>query len=167
MAILISLVNLFLFTPNLSAIMEQAQMEQPAATAPATTSADQSGTDQSATDQGGSAPTAEDMAMAEKVIGTTEIVGAAIYVLLGLLFWYFIARRGNNVFKWIWAVLAVLAILASLGNIGATFAFSTIGGILALVVLVIGIINIVLVFLPASRPWFAGGAKAGPADGTA
>ena len=105
--------------------------------------------------------------MAEKVIGGAEIGGAVVYVLLGLLFWYFIARRGNNVFKWIWVVLAVLGILASLGNLGATFAFSVIGGILALAVLAIGVVNIVLVFLPASRPWFSGGAKAGPADGPA
>ena len=163
LAIIIGLINLFVFTPNMSQMMEQAQMEQPATTAPATTG----GSDQSAGSDAAAAPTADEMAMAGKVIGTVEIVMAVVYVLLGVLFWYFIARRGNNVFKWIWVVLAVLGILGTLANIGATFAFSVIGGILGLVVLAIGVINIVLVFLPASRAWFSGGARAGGADAAA
>lgn len=122
-AIVIGLVNLFVFTPNI------AHMSVP-----------------------GEAPT--DAAMAQKAVGWIEVVVAVVYVLLGLLFWHFIARKGNNVFKWIWVVLAILGILGSLSNLGMTFDFSMIGGILALIVLAIGVVNIVLLFMPASRPWF-------------
>jgi len=132
-AIVIGIINLFVFTPNLADM-----------SAPGTTGAD--------------------MATAQKAIGWIEVVVAVIYVLLGLLFWYFIARKGNNVFKWIWVVLAVLGILGSLANLGQTFDFSVIGGILALIVLAIGVVNIALIFLPSSRPWFNRAARAA-ADG--
>ncbi|MEQ8501644.1 MAG: hypothetical protein RIB84_19745, partial [Sneathiellaceae bacterium] len=125
-AIVLGIVNLLVFTPSMTTMMEQAQMEQPATTAPATTGS----TDSTAGSTETSAMPAAEMAMAEKAIGTMEIIGVVIYVGLGVLFWYFIARRGNNVFKWIWVVLAVLGILGSLANLGATFAFSAIGGII-------------------------------------
>lgn len=152
-AIVLGIVNLLVFTPSMSTMMEQAQMEQPAATAPATDAPSGAGIAETK-----ESPAAE-MAMAAKVIGTMEIVVAVVYVLLGLVFWYFIARRGSHIFKWIWVVLAVLGILGSLANLGATFAFSAIGGIIGLVVMVIGVVNVVLIFLPASRPWFSGGAR--------
>lgn len=150
-AIIIGIINLFVFTPSVDDMMNMTEMEQTTATAPATTAPATTGDTAAAP---ATAPTAEEMAMVEKAVGWGEIIVAIVYVLLGLLFWYFIARKGNNVFKWIWVVLAVLGILGSLANLGATFAFSVIGGILALIVLVIGIVNIVLLFLPASKPWF-------------
>lgn len=153
-SVILAVINLLVFSPSVSDLMQMVPAEE-AATGPADTGTADRGTAAPA------APTPEELAMADKVVGTGEIIGAVVYVLVAALFWYFIARRGNNVFKWIWVVLAVLAVLSMLANLGMTFAFSVIGGIIGLIVLLLYIAEIVLLFLPASRPWFDGAARAG------
>lgn len=79
---------------------------------------------------------------------------AVIGVLIQALLWYFIARRGSVVAKWIFVVLTVLAILSSLWGLAMAGAASMVIGVLGVATIVLQAIAIWLLFRPDTPAWF-------------
>ena len=75
---------------------------------------------------------------------------------INLLLWFFIARRGSNVAKWIWTVLVVIG---ALGLIPRMLQGTFTPGLLGVVTVVVVVLNLVatwMLFRPDARAWFAG-----------
>lgn len=80
-------------------------------------------------------------------------VTASIGLGIQLLLWYFIARRGSVIAKWILVVLTVIGLVTSalgLAN-GDTMTLTAIIGVM---LMVLQVVALVLVFRPDTRPWF-------------
>jgi hypothetical protein len=82
-------------------------------------------------------------------------VTMAIAIAINIAFWYFIARRGSNVVRWIYAVLTVVGVLGVAFTLisGALFA-DPIGGTASIVSTALSIICVWLIFRPDAQPWF-------------
>lgn len=89
-----------------------------------------------------------------------QVGEASVYItilfglVLQLLLWYFVARRGSVVAKWIFVVLTVATILFT-----APALFSGGGGTILIAVInvaliVLQVIAIILLFRGDARPWF-------------
>ena len=78
------------------------------------------------------------------------LIGFAITLSL----WFFIARKGSAVAKWIATVLVVLGVMGSV----FTFLFRTypqsLSGIISVATLVLQVIAIVMLFRPDTKKWF-------------
>ena len=93
---------------------------------------------------------------------TVMIVSVVLGAVISLLLWYFVARRGSVVAKWIVTVFFAIGLLAFLRNLfitdlnmGAMVAFSV-------VTIALQAIAVAMLFRPDAKPWF-GEAPAGPA----
>jgi hypothetical protein len=85
----------------------------------------------------------------EAAVAILAFVYVAILVLLILL----ASRRASNVARWLLALIVVAELVFTLPHIGATLAAGTVGLIETLqLAMMTG--AVVLLFLPASRPWF-------------
>ncbi|WP_260598215.1 hypothetical protein [Sphingomonas endolithica] len=78
------------------------------------------------------------------------LIGFAITLAL----WYFIARRGSAVAKWIATVFLVLGLLGLLITLPMGTYPKGIGGILGIVSTVLQVIAIWLLFRPDTKVWF-------------
>lgn len=82
--------------------------------------------------------------------------GLIVGVGISLLLWYFIAKKGSVVAKWILTVLFVLGLIAVLvAAAGNTFP-TGLPGIVSIVVLVLQAVSVYLLFRPDSKRWFDG-----------
>lgn len=81
-------------------------------------------------------------------------------ILVQLLLWYFIARRGSVVAKWIFVVLSGLGVVFSLFSLVTKGSPSIPVGVIDVALLVLQVIAIMLVFRPDTRPWFGENAGA-------
>lgn len=92
--------------------------------------------------------------MGEGFMQGAMIGGAVLTSLVTLLLWYFAARRGSAVAKWI------ITVLAGLGVIGFLFSFVTpapvpiLTRVLGLLVLVLQVAAVVHLFRPDTKAWF-------------
>lgn len=82
-------------------------------------------------------------------------VTMAISIGINLLLWYFIARRGSVVAKWILVVLFAIGILGVVsmavgGTTPPTF------NVVAVIALVLQVVAVVMLFRPDTKPWFGG-----------
>lgn len=92
-------------------------------------------------------------------LGATATVAAggmiAVGVVIALLLWFFIARRGSNVAKWILVVFTVFAI----GSLAVGFSSGAVifdaGGIVRIVAVALQTAAVVLLFRPDAATWFA------------
>jgi hypothetical protein len=87
----------------------------------------------------------------EAAVAILACVYVAILVLLILL----ASRRASNVARWLLALIVVVELVFTLPSLGATLAAGTIGLVSTLQLLMMTV-AVVLLFLPASRPWFRG-----------
>lgn len=76
-----------------------------------------------------------------------------ISLVINALMWFFIARRGSTVAKWIFVVLFAIGILGVVsmvagGTIPPTF------NIVAVIALVLQVIAVVMLFRPDTKSWF-------------
>lgn len=78
------------------------------------------------------------------------LIGFAITLTL----WYFIARRGSAVAKWIATVFLVLGLLGLLISLPTGNYPQGIGGVFGIVSTVLQVIAIWLLFRPDTKPWF-------------
>jgi hypothetical protein len=91
---------------------------------------------------------------------TAQFGTAIVYIVAGvglaiqLLLWFFIARRGSVIAKWIFVVLTALAVISGIWGLATTGASSPIIGILGVVMLVLQVIAIWLLFSPDTPAWF-------------
>lgn len=81
-------------------------------------------------------------------------VVAAIGLLIQLLLWYFITRRGSVVAKWIFIVLTGLALCSGLWGLVMSGATSVVIGVLGAAMLILQAIAIWLLFRPDTPAWF-------------
>ena len=94
-----------------------------------------------------------DPAVAESGLGGTFLIGTyAIGVAISLLLWYFVARRGSVVAKWILVLFFVLGLLMLPGSIIGAPLLLIIGTIVATV---LQALSIWFLFRPESKSWFA------------
>ena len=92
-------------------------------------------------------------------LGSTATVAAggmiAVGVVVALLLWFFIARRGSNIARWILVVFTVFAI----GSLAIGFSSGAVildaGGIVRIVAVALQTAAIVFLFRPDAAPWFA------------
>lgn len=83
------------------------------------------------------------------------VVIAIVSVLVQLLLWYFIARMGSNVARWIWIILFALGMI----NVAAMFEifeYSVLLGTIGLIIVGMQVFGIFLLFRPESNAWFKG-----------
>lgn len=91
-------------------------------------------------------------------MGSTATVAAggmiAAGILIALLLWFLIARRGSNVAKWILVVFTVFAV----GSLAIGFSTGAVildaGGILRLVAVALQTAAVVFLFRPDAAVWF-------------
>ena len=89
--------------------------------------------------------------------GPGFLVGTVVAgLIIQLLLWYFIARRGSSVAKWVLVLLFVLGLIfvATSPPIGG------IATILGVVTLLLDLAAIWMLFRPDARSWCAGGGSA-------
>ncbi|WP_294327822.1 hypothetical protein [uncultured Sphingomonas sp.] len=92
-------------------------------------------------------------------MGSTATVAAggmiAIGVLIALLLWFFIARRGSNVAKWILVVFTVFAIGSLVIGFSTGAVILDAGGIVRIVAVALQAAAVAFLFRPDAAPWFA------------
>lgn len=81
-------------------------------------------------------------------------VPIVIGVLIQLALWYFIARRGSVVAKWIFVILTGLGALWAVFGLATRGAPNPAAGVVDVASIVLQVIAIVLLFRPDTRPWF-------------
>ena len=88
-------------------------------------------------------------------------MGATIAIGIGisLLLWYFVARRGSVVAKWIVTIFFALGLIGILRTLGADMAAPG-TGIFAVAVLALQAGAVFMLFRPDTKAWFGGGAAA-------
>jgi hypothetical protein len=98
-------------------------------------------------------------------VGSASVYATVLFgVVLQLLLWYFVARRGSVIAKWIFVLLTAATILFSvptlLGGTSGSVAMTVIN--IALVVL--QLVAVVLLFRADARDWFGEGVGEDEAD---
>lgn len=79
----------------------------------------------------------------------------AIGVVIALLLWFFIARRGSNVAKWILVVFTVFAIGSLVLGFTTGAVILDAGGIVRLVAVALQTAAVAFLFRPDAAAWFA------------
>jgi hypothetical protein len=88
-------------------------------------------------------------------MGTAPLYGTILVVtLLQLLLWYFIARRGSVVAKWVFVVYAGASLVFSAYSLAVNGAISAAVGVVSVATLVLQAIAIWLLFRPDTPAWF-------------
>jgi Na+-transporting NADH:ubiquinone oxidoreductase subunit NqrE len=88
------------------------------------------------------------------LLGSNFLIGTiAVSVVINLLMWYFIARRGSNVARIIWTVLFAIGLL----GVVAVFMQPTPATmkIVPLINFTLQAVGIFLLWRPDAKPWFA------------
>ena len=84
---------------------------------------------------------------------TMMIGGLAIGAAITLLLWYFVARRGSVVAKWIVTVFFALGLASFLWSLAAGRGFGLVT-VIALVAMALQAIAVAMLFRPDTKPWF-------------
>ncbi|KQN37361.1 hypothetical protein ASG37_09875 [Sphingomonas sp. Leaf407] len=91
-------------------------------------------------------------------VRSAGVVLAAIFagagVLISLLLWYLVARRGSTVAKWIVTAFTALSLGSLLLGISSGSVASDTTGILRMVAVVLQLIAVIALFRRDARPWF-------------
>ncbi len=92
-------------------------------------------------------------------LGAGAVMGTAIAILLvsaiiNLLLWYFTARRGSVVAKWIIVVFFGLGALVLLRSLTNGMFMAGFGGVLQVAVFVLQAVSVYLLFRPDANAWF-------------
>ncbi|MES2755395.1 MAG: hypothetical protein V4659_12100 [Pseudomonadota bacterium] len=89
-------------------------------------------------------------------VGSASVYGTVVIgLLIQLALWYFIARRGSVVAKWIFVLVTV-----AFGIVGTLWSFATVGApnpliaVVGVATVILEIIAIVLLFRPDTPAWF-------------
>jgi len=93
-------------------------------------------------------------AAAEQIGGWYLPTITAIGLLIPLILWYFIARRGSVVAKWIMVVLTAFGLIGIAIGLAMGTTQSGIAGVLGIVGVVLNIIAATLLFRADAKPWF-------------
>ena len=80
----------------------------------------------------------------------------AIGISVNLLLWYFVARRGSIIAKWIVSVLFALGLIGVLRTLGSDMAVQG-TGLFAITVVALHGAAVFMLFRPDAKAWFGGG----------
>lgn len=97
--------------------------------------------------------------------GTLAVIaglGIAIVVAIMLLLWYFVARRGSPVAKWVLVFFTGYNLYSLVGSVQAGAPFATVPGLVSGAALLLQVIAVALLFVPDARAWFASEPEALP-----
>lgn len=78
-----------------------------------------------------------------------------VVILIELALWFFIARRGSTVAKWLLALFTAYNVYSLVGTVQAGAEWSTLPGIISAVALLLQVMAVILLFTPDARAWFA------------
>lgn len=82
------------------------------------------------------------------------LIGAAVVAALGLLLWYFVARRGSGVARWVAVLVLAYSIYSTATGLAGGGGPTTLATICAVASLVLELVALVMLFLPDARLWF-------------
>jgi hypothetical protein len=82
----------------------------------------------------------------------------AISIAISLLLWYFIAKRGSNIAKWILVVLFGIGLIGILMSLSTMMAMGPIAMVLSLVGFAMQAYAVFMLFKPDAVAWLEGGA---------
>ncbi|MEP9401902.1 hypothetical protein [Sphingomonas sp. VNH70] len=86
--------------------------------------------------------------------GTLAAAFTGIGILISLTLWYFVARRGSVVAKWIVTVFTALSLGSLLLGISSGAVSGDVAGVLRMVGVVLQLIATIALFRRDARPWF-------------
>lgn len=89
------------------------------------------------------------------VVNGVLIGGILIAAALGLLLWWFVARRGSNVARWIAVVLLGYSLVSSAFGLAGFGGALDLLGALSLLGMVFTAVALATLFMPDARAWFA------------
>jgi hypothetical protein len=82
-------------------------------------------------------------------------VGVAVVSAIMLGLWYFVARRGSTIAKWVLALFTAYNLYSLVGSVQAGAPFATAPGLISGAALMLQVVAVCLLFLPDTRAWFA------------
>jgi hypothetical protein len=96
-------------------------------------------------------------------MGTGFLVGTMVVgIVIQLLLWYFTAKRGSNIAKWILVVLFGLGLIGLLISLPGLFAIGTIGAVLSLLAVALQAYAVFMLFKPDAVAWLEGKGPTNP-----
>ncbi|WP_375390450.1 hypothetical protein [uncultured Sphingomonas sp.] len=82
--------------------------------------------------------------------------GVAIAALVTLVLWFFIARRGSAVAKWLLVLFTVYNVYATATSMQGGATWGSLSGGLSLAALALQVAAVAMLFTPGAIAWFAG-----------
>ncbi len=92
------------------------------------------------------------------------LIGIATILIINTLLWYFIARRGSRVAKWILVVVYAIGFLTKIPMSGRIQALGTFNSAMNALSSILSIAAIVMLFQQDARIWLAHGGGPSPTD---
>ena len=110
------------------------------------------------------------MAMLQRNPATAQLGGGALYgsllfglvvgAVITLVLWYFAARRGSVVAKWIIVVFFAFGVLVLLNSLSKGTVTPGLGGVLTIANTVLQAVAVWMLFKPDAKAWFADNGRA-------
>ena len=88
-------------------------------------------------------------------------ISAGIGIIIPLLLWYFVARKGSIVAKWILVAFFAFGVAGFFYTVSSTGFPSGVDGIMTIIGMALQVGAIYMLFRPDSKAWFADG-RGGP-----
>lgn len=82
--------------------------------------------------------------------------GLAVAALVTLLFWFFIARRGSAVAKWLLVLFTVYNLYETASSMEGGATWGSLSGGLSIAALALQVAAVAVLFTPGASAWFAG-----------
>lgn len=84
-------------------------------------------------------------------------LGVGIAALVTLLLWFFVARRGSVVAKWLLVLFTVYGVYETTTSMQAGATWGSVSGSLSIAALALQVAAVAMLFTPGARAWFAAG----------
>lgn len=104
--------------------------------------------DQAAAQAGGAS-------LGEGTLAVIAGVGVAIVSAIMLVLWYFVARRGSTIAKWVLVLFTGYNLYSLIGSVQAGAPVATPPVLISGAALLLQVVAVALLFLPDARAWFA------------
>ncbi len=92
--------------------------------------------------------------MSPELLVDIGIGTAVLTFVIQLLLWFFVARKGSDIARWIYVILFGLGLLGTLLNVMRGTWLDGIPGVVAAVCVLLQVAAVVMLFRPDSNTWF-------------